>query len=557
MGADFVIRGGTVVDGTGAPQRRADVAVKDGRIVAIGDDLEGDRVIDATGRIVAPGFFDIHTHYDAQVFWDPGLSSSCWHGVTSVVAGNCGFSIAPTRPAQRGVIVRTLQAVEDMSETMLNAGIDWSFETFAEYLALIERAGTILNYGCYIGHSPVRLFVMGDEGYEREATDDEIAAMREVVADGMRAGALGFASSFSANHRGDRGLPIPSRNGTRDEFVSLASVLGELGYGAVSYAPGVPVTWRDSYQIQPAIGRPLMWTPMLTTYPEPDYKSMMAEHAAGVAAGADVHPQITCLPLTIQLRMDNPYYFRTVPIFLELLGYPPAEFDRFYNDPEWRAEAARQAPNVKPPVIWHKFLVAETESHPELIGRDVASIARERNCTEIDVLCDLSLADNLETRFIVTLSNYEDEPVIDLMRQPNAVFGQSDAGAHVSQLCDANMPTELLAHWVRDRKAFTIEEAVHKLTAELADIFGISDRGRLAVGNAADIVVFDLETIDPGPLTRVRDLPGDEERLIADRPTGIDHVFVNGVAITENGVSLVGSMSDRPGQILRANGDRS
>ncbi len=557
MGADLVIRGGTVVDGTGAPQRRADVAVKDGRIVAIGDGLEGDRVIDATGRIVAPGFFDIHTHYDAQVFWDPGLSSSCWHGVTSVVAGNCGFSIAPTRPAQRGVIVRTLQAVEDMSEAMLNAGIDWSFETFAEYLALIERSGTILNYGCYIGHSPVRLFVMGDEGYEREATEDEITAMRDVVADGMRAGALGFASSFSANHRGDRSLPIPSRNGTRDEFVALASVLGELGYGAVSYAPGVPVTWRDSYQIQPAIGRPLMWTPMLTTYPEPDYKSMMAEHAAGVAAGADVHPQITCLPLTIQLRMDNPYYFRTVPIFLELLGHEPSEFERFYRDPAWRAEAAAQAPDVKPPVIWHKFLVAETTSHPELIGRDVASIARERDCTEIDVLCDLSLADNLETRFIVTLSNYEDEPVIDLMRQRNAVFGQSDAGAHVSQLCDANMPTELLAHWVRDRQAFTIEEAVHKLTAELADLFGITDRGRLAVGAAADIVVFDLATIDPGPLTRVRDLPGDEERLIADRPTGIDHVFVNGVAITENGVSLVGSMRERPGQLLRADGGRS
>ena len=556
MGADLVIRGGTVVDGTGAPMRSGDVAVKDGRIVAIGEGLEGERIVDATGRFVSPGFFDIHTHYDAQVFWDPGLTSSCWHGVTSVVAGNCGFSLAPTRPEQRGVIVRTLQAVEDMSEEMLDAGIDWSFETFAEYLGLIERAGVILNYGCYIGHSPVRLYVMGDEGYEREASPDEIARMRGVVAEGMRAGALGFASSFSANHRGDRGLPIPSRNGTRDEFVALASVLGELGYGAVSYAPGVPVTWRDSYEIQPLIGRPLMWTPMLTTYPEPDHKAMMAVHAAGLATGADVHPQITCLPLTIQLRMDNPYYFRTVPIFLELLGHHPSEFARFYGDPAWRAEAARQAPDVKPPVIWHKFLVAETTANPHLIGRDVASIARERRCTEIDVLCDLALADNLDTRFLVTLSNYEDEPVIELMRQPGAVFGQSDAGAHVAQLCDANMPTELLAHWVRDRNAFTVEEAVHKLTAELAGLYGIADRGRLAVGAAADIVVFDLDTIDPGPLTRVRDLPGDEERLIADQPTGIDFVFVNGTPITEHGESRVGSMHARPGKILRANASR-
>lgn len=556
MGADLVIRGGTIVDGTGAPMRRADVAVKAGRIVAIGDNLDATRVVDATGHFVAPGFFDIHTHYDAQVFWDPGFTSSCWHGVTSVIAGNCGFSIAPTREAQRGAIVRTLQAVEDMSENMLNAGIDWSFETFAEYLALVERRGTILNFGCYIGHSPVRLYVMGDAGYEREATPDEIASMREVVADGMRAGAVGFASSYSANHRGDRGLPVPPRNGTKDEFVALASVLGELGYGAVVYAPGVPVTWRDSYEMQPRIGRPVMWTPMLTSYPEPDHRSMMAVHAAGRATGADVHPQITCLPLTIQLCMDNPYYFRTVPIFLELLGHAPSEFGRFYNDPAWRAEAARQAPDVKPPVIWHKFLVAETTANPHLIGRDVASIARERGCTEIDVICDLALADDLATRFLVTLSNYEDAAVIELMRQPGAVFGQSDAGAHVAQLCDANMPTELLAHWVRDKAAFTLEEAVHKLTAELADLYGMADRGRLAVGAAADIVVFDLADLDPGPLTRVRDLPGDEERLIADQPTGIEFVFVNGTPITEHGTSLVATMQERPGQLLRADGAR-
>jgi N-acyl-D-amino-acid deacylase len=382
-----VIKGGVVVDGTGAPARRADVAVNDGRIVAVADGLDGNTVVHAHGRFVTPGFFDIHTHYDAQVFWDPALSSSCWHGVTSVVAGNCGFSIAPTRPEQRGAIVRTLQAVEDMSEKMLNAGIDWSFQTFGEYLALVERAGTILNFGCYIGHSPVRLYVMGDE---REASPEEIASRRAVVADGMRAGALGFASSYSANHRGDRGLPVPPRNGTKEEFVQLASVLGEFGAGAVAYAPGQPVTWRDSYEIQPRIGRPLMWTPMLTTYPETDYKNMMAVHAEGLAAGADVHPQITCLPLKIQIRMDNPYYFRTVPIFLELLGRSPSEFPRFYADPAWRAEAHRQVPDVKPPVIWDKFLVAESDANSHLIGRSVASIATERRCTEIDVLCDLS-----------------------------------------------------------------------------------------------------------------------------------------------------------------------
>jgi N-acyl-D-aspartate/D-glutamate deacylase len=525
-------------------------------VVAVGEGLAGSDVIDATGRIVAPGFFDIHTHYDAQVFWDPSLSSSCWHGVTSVIAGNCGFSLAPTRAPQRASIVRTLQAVEDMSERMLNAGIEWSFETFAEYLSAVEGRGTILNFGCYVGHSPVRLFVMGDEGYEREATPEEISRMRAVVAEAMRAGAIGFASSFSANHRGDGGRPVPSRNGTKDEFVQLASVLGELGCGAVTYAPGQPVTWRDSYEIQPAIGRPLMWTPMLTTYPEPDHVGVMNVHAEGRAAGADVRPQVTCLPLKVQLRMDNPYYFRTVPIFLELLGRDPSEFPAFYGDPAWRAEATRQVPDVKPPVVWHKFFVAESATHPELIGRDVASMARERRCTEIDVLCDLSLDDHLGTRFLVILSNDEDGPVTDLMTQPGAVFGQSDAGAHVAQLCDANMPTELLAHWVRDRGALTLEHAVYKLTAELADLYGLADRGRLVPGAAADVVVIDLDKVDPGPLRRVRDLPGDEERLVADAPRGIDHVLVNGTPITREGESLVGSMRERPGQILRTPGAR-
>jgi N-acyl-D-amino-acid deacylase len=552
MDADLVIRGGTIVDGTGAPARVADVAVRDGRIVGLGDGLHGTTEIDARGRLVTPGFFDIHTHYDAQVFWDAALTSSCYHGVTSVIAGNCGFTVAPVREPQRGAIVRTLQAVEDMSERMLNAGIPWEFETFGDYLGAIARRGTILNFGCYVGHSAVRLYVMGDAGYERRATAEEIAAMREVVRTSMEAGAIGFASSYSANHRGDRGLPVPPRNGTLDEFVELASVLGELGYGAVAYAPGDPVSWRDSYEIQPRIGRPLMWTPMLTTYPEPDYHVVLERHAAGRAAGADVMPQISCLPLTIQIRMDNPYYFRTVPIFLELLGRSPEEMARAYADPQWRAEAHRQIPQVRPPVVWDTFLVAETDAHPELIGRSIGELARSRGCTEIEVICELSLADGLGTRYLVTLSNDDPAQVAELLRQPGAVFGQSDAGAHVAQLCDANMPTELLARWVRDRGVLTIEEAVRKLTSELAGIYGITDRGRIVEGAAADLVVLDLDALDPGPLRRVRDLPGDEERLVADAPRGIEHVFVNGTAITADSRSLVGELRDRPGRLLTA-----
>ena len=552
MQADLVIKGGTIVDGTGAPPFVGDVAVRDRRIVAVGEGLDGRDAIDAHGRIVSPGFIDIHTHYDAQVFWDPGLTSSCWHGVTSVVAGNCGFSIAPTRPEQRGAIVRTLQAVEDMSEKMLDAGIPWNFETFAEYLDSVERSGMILNFGCYVGHSPVRLFVMGDEGYEREATPDEIARMRAVVADSMRAGALGFASSYSANHRGDRGLPVPSRNGTVDEFVALASVLGELGVGVVCYAPGVPVSYRDSYELQPRIGRPLMWTPMLTSYPETDYRAMLDLHAEGRARGADVYAQVTCLPLKIQIHMSNPYYFRTAPAFRDLLGQPDAAYLAAYADAQWRAQAWREIPDVKPPVLWDYFELAESPTHAHLAGRSLASIARDRGVTELDVLCDIALADGLNTRYNVLLGNFEERAVAALMQQPGAVFGQSDAGAHVAQLCDANMGVDLLSDWVRDRGVFTLEAAIHKLSGEPAALFGLADRGTIREGAAADLVVFDLDKLSPGPLRRVRDLPGDEERLIADEPVGIEHIFVNGVAITSHGVSRVGTMRERPGTLLRA-----
>jgi N-acyl-D-aspartate/D-glutamate deacylase len=312
------------------------------------------------------------------------------------------------------------------------------------------------------------------------------------------------------------------------------------------------VSYRDSYEIQPLIGRPLMWTPMLTSYPENDYRVVMEHHAEGRARGADVYAQVTCLPLKIQIHMSNPYYFRTAPAFRDLLGLPEAAYLAAYADPQWRAQAWREIPDVKPKVLWDYFELAETPSHSPLIGRSLASIARAQGVTELDVLCDIALADNLNTRYNVMLGNFEQGPVAALMQQPGAVFGQSDAGAHVAQLCDANMGTDLLSDWVRDRGVFTLEAAIHKLTGEPAKLFGLVDRGRVGAGAAADLVVFDLDTLAPGPLRRVRDLPGDEERLIADEPAGIDHIFVNGVAITSNGESRVATMRERPGTLLRA-----
>ncbi|HMF03367.1 MAG TPA: amidohydrolase family protein, partial [Acidimicrobiia bacterium] len=256
MSADLVIRGGTVIDGSGSPGRRADVAVTGDRITGIGDGLDGARTLDAAGHVVAPGFIDIHTHYDAQVFWDPALTPSSWHGVTSVVAGNCGFSIAPCHPEHRDLMVHTLEHVEDMSPATLKAGVPWDFETFPEYLDSVERRGTVINYSAYVGHTALRLWVMGDDGYEREATEDELLRMQAVLREAVEAGAAGFASSSSATHSGDGGRPVPSRLADVHELEVIMTALGQAGRGVVELLPGEKIKHRDVYSLQRAIGRP-------------------------------------------------------------------------------------------------------------------------------------------------------------------------------------------------------------------------------------------------------------------------------------------------------------
>ncbi|MDQ1382812.1 MAG: hypothetical protein QOG65_191, partial [Actinomycetota bacterium] len=304
MTADVVIRGGTVVDGTGAAGRVADVAITDGVIAEIGTGLTGRRELDASGQMVTPGFVDIHTHYDAQVFWDPALSPSCWHGVTSVVAGNCGFSIAPVRREDRALLVRTLQHVEDMSPDTLFAGVPWDeFETFPQYLDAIEARGTLLNFACYVGHTAVRIFVMGDAGYERAATDDEIKSMQRIIAEAMEAGAAGFATSSSPTHSGDRGRPVPSRVADLAELYSLLEPLRDAKKGVAALLPGEKVTHADVYELQRATGRPLTWTALLTVKGYPWHEKIMAANTQARSEGIEVWPQVSCRPLTFQMNL--------------------------------------------------------------------------------------------------------------------------------------------------------------------------------------------------------------------------------------------------------------
>ncbi|MBK5289265.1 MAG: amidohydrolase family protein [Acidimicrobiia bacterium] len=542
MSAELVVRGGTVHDGTGAPGRPADVAITDGVICDIGSNLRGARELDASGCVVAPGFIDIHTHYDAQVFWDPALRPSSFHGVTTVVAGNCGFTIAPARRDHHDLIVGTLENVEDMDPATLHAGIEWDFETFPEYLDLVGRRGTAINFTAYIGHSALRVYAMGEAAYERAATPAEIARMCDLVRDAIAIGAAGFSTSFSFAHRGVDGKPVPSRFAAADEVEALFRAAGDAGKGVVLITPGDQCSYEDVYAWQPKIGRPFTYP--LFASPNGKYLTPLGLHEQGIAAGARVWPQVTPRPLTMQFTLADPYSLNTGAVFGELLKVGRSVRLAAYRDTEWRALAAADLENSPMRPRWETFEVSESARFPELEGRRVADLAAEREVTPLDVMCDLAVAEDLETRFRAYIANDDVAAVSGLLTHEQVALGLSDAGAHVDQLCDAPLPTDLLGSWVRERGVLTVEQAVHKLTGEPADLFGFVRRGRVREGYWADMCVFDPDTVGPGPTRRVRDFPADAERLTAEEPTGVRHVLVNGTPIRIDGEQLA---TARPG----------
>ncbi|MDI2125175.1 N-acyl-D-amino-acid deacylase family protein [Yinghuangia seranimata] len=552
MTADLVITGGLVVDGTGGAPYPADVAVTDGRVSEIGHGLVGRRVLDAAGHVVAPGFIDIHTHYDAQVFWDPALTPSCFHGVTTVVAGNCGFSIAPTRPEHRGVIARTLENVEDMDVATLEAGIPWDFSDFPGYLDAVRRRGVGLNYTAYLGHTALRLYVMGMDAYERAATAPEIDAMCEVLRGALRAGAAGFATSFAPTHRGIDGKPVPSRHADRAEIDALLEVVRQERRGIVEFTPGEQLGIPDLYEIQPGVGVPFTYTALMTT-PAGSHERLVALNRAGWAKGAQVWPQVSPRPLTFSFTLVEPFTLNSNPVFGELMAGGLEERRAAYADKDgfraralaaWRQEGAFLVPR------WSTYTVDESTAHPELIGRHLDAVAAERGADPFDVLLDLALDEpDLGLRMRCVLANDDVDALLGILTEEHCTLGLSDAGAHVGQLCDAPQATDFLGKWVRERDLMPIETAVRKLTGVQADLLGLTDRGYLRPGFWADIVVFDPATVAPGPVRRVRDFPADGERLTADQPTGVRHVLVNGTPIQIDGERSPNA--GLPGQVLR------
>jgi N-acyl-D-aspartate/D-glutamate deacylase len=554
MSADIVIRGGTVIDGTGAPGQLADVAVTDGRISEIGTGLTGGRVLSAAGQVVSPGFIDIHTHYDAQVFWDPSLTPSSFHGVTTVVAGNCGFSIAPIRPDGVALMAHTLQHVEDMSFDTLSVGVPWDeFETFPQYLDAVERRGTALTFSCYVGHTAVRLYVMGEAAYERAATADEIARMQSVVAEAMAGGAAGFASSMSPTHNGDHGRPVPSRVADAEELRALLQPLRQGSRGVVALLPGGVMNHQEVFALQREIGRPFTWTALLTVKGYPYHEKVIAEHDAAWADGVEVWPQVSCRPLVFQMNLSEPFTLNMRPSFAALMGASRDERLAAYRDPAWRETAWADVSGRQGgfPLNWANISVAESASHPDLVDRPVMGLAEERGCTPLDVMLDISLDDDLAARFWSVLANDDPEAIAWLLPRDNVLLGLADSGAHVSQLCDACFSTDLLGNWVRERGTMPLERAIHKLTGEPAQVYGLADRGTIAVGQAADVCVFDPQTVAPGPLRRIRDFPADGERLTADAPEGVTHVLVNGVPIRVDGAADSEGLTRRPGVSVR------
>jgi N-acyl-D-aspartate/D-glutamate deacylase len=494
-----------------------------------------------------------------QVFWDRMLSISPWHGVTTVVMGNCGFAIAPTRPAHRELILRTLENVEGMSIDAIRAGIgeSWPFETIPEYLDALERLGTAINIGALIGHTSVRLYVMGEESTEREATEDEIAQMRAIVSEGLRAGALGFATSQSPTHVGYAGRPVPSRAAKLAEIEALAGCLAEVEHGVMQATLGSGFFLDEFAAIQRRTGKPVSWTALLGGMLGPDGHRYVLERSAALQAeGVRVIPQVSCRPLNFEFQFRAPFPFESMSLFKRISEADLAGKQRIYAEAEFRSAFRDRMDSSVLAGRFQDMVISEYAPEPALEERPIGQVAAERGVHPVDLALDLALATDLEARFRLAVFNTDENVIAELLTHPSTMLGLSDAGAHASQLCDACAPTELLGKWVRDKGVLTLEDGVHQLTAQAAEVFGITDRGRLSPGLAADVTVFDPRTVGCTPLRRVRDFPAGADRLVSDAH-GIRAVVVNGVVIRAEGRDAVDVHGPLPGRLLRGGRARS
>jgi N-acyl-D-amino-acid deacylase len=553
---DLVIRNALVFDGTKAPGRRAALAVDQGRIAALGEDVgRGRREIDADGLVLAPGIIDTHTHYDAQITWDAGLHPSPELGVSTVVIGNCGFTIAPCRPEHRDLTMRNLTHVEGMSLDVLRRGIRWEFESFPEYLALIERLGSVPNIAAFIGHSSLRTWVMGEDATKRAAKPDEVAAMRRLVLEALAAGAVGFATSTAPQHNGEGGIPMPSRLADEAELRALVGALGEAGRGVFMLTKGGDTSIPFLETLAADTRRPISVAALLhnPTQPEATFDDLRAI-AAAQARGRRLYGQVSCCPLTNDFTMRSPYPFEGLASWLPAMQAEGEALKRIYADPGFRRRVVEEL--ARPAAIrlfngqWDQLELLEA-ARPENRrheGRSVAELAAASGQAPLDWLLDFSLSEDLDTVYTAKLLNIDEAAVGRMLRDANATIALSDAGAHLTFFCDAGFGLHLLGHWVRERGVLDMAEAVWQLSGRPAAIFGIRDRGRLAPGLAADLMLFDPATVGRGPKQRVFDLPGGAPRLTT-AARGLKGVWINGVQVADENGAIAGEA--RPGRLLR------
>jgi N-acyl-D-amino-acid deacylase len=554
---DIVIRNGTVVDGTGAPARRADIGIADGRILEIGR-LSGTakRTIDAEGMVVAPGFIDPHTHYDAQICWDGAITPSSWHGVTTVVMGNCGVGIAPCRPQAREIAMRDLVNVEAIPFEVLDAGITWDWETFPEYMDAAERRRPALNLAFLVPLTPLRHYVMGEASMERAANPSEVSEMKGIFGKAIDAGAFGFSSTLLNQHLGYQGRPLACRNASREELQACCNAMRERGKGAIEFAMTRQLGVMDDPELElldfllEQSRRPVTFIAMFDRDDISEaVRTSLAKAAPMIARGA--RPQTSPLPLTREINMRNPFSFAAFPSWKRVFeDKSKAAQAAVYRDRSFR-DAFRE--DLKRPASfgnWARITVHEVRSSQlkRYEGKTVAEIAEEQGKDGVDAMLDLVLADDLETELTMKSFNTRADRMAELLNNRDILLGLGDGGAHLDMLCDAGYPTYVLGTWVRERQALSLEEAVRRMTSDPARFFGIRNRGTLEKGMAADIVIFDPATIgSPGRPERIRDLPGGGKRMVM-RSRGVEMTLVNGAPTWENG-ALTGASA---GRVLRS-----
>jgi N-acyl-D-amino-acid deacylase len=566
---DLVIRGGTVVDGTGGPSRTADVAVADGIITAVGD-LQGaaaQRTIDADGLLVTPGVVDVHTHYDGQVTWDPLVTPSSWHGVTTVVMGNCGVGFAPVRPGSQEWLVQLMEGVEDIPGTALTEGITWGWESFPEYLTALEGMGRVVDVGTQVPHGAVRAYVMGERGSRNEpATPEDIAAMAALVKEGIAAGALGFSTSRTIVHRAVDGEPVPGTFAAEDEIFGIGQALKSLGAGVFELAPAgamgedLAAPEREvalMRRLSAAIGRPISFALLQVDAAPDQWRDILRLAAEANAEGADLRPQVAGRALNILLGFQTIHPFSRRPTYAALADLPLAErIQHLRKDEVRRAILSESIPDdplmamIGGQSTSHMFPLGEPPDYEPTPDKSVAAIARREGRPEEEVLYDLLLRHDGRELVLFTLGGYSHGSLDDMkemLLHPNSALGLSDGGAHCGVICDASAPTYMLSHWARDRAdGLPLEFVVKKMTRDTAHLYGLDDRGVLAPGFKADLNLVDHEHLNLRLPEMVHDLPAGARRLI-QRADGWKATICSGEVTFEDGEHT----DARPGRLIR------